>query len=136
MNVATLNDVRERTGAQRHAIIDCDIHPAPKSPLDLQPYMTQRWRDHMNMFGGHVRQALVGQEAHPRMAARGMRTDALPENGPAGSDLELMRRQHLDVNGVEFAILIPLGGGVSEERNPEYAAALMHAANEWELASW
>jgi predicted TIM-barrel fold metal-dependent hydrolase len=136
MNVATLNDSRERANAQRLAIVDCDIHPAPRSPLDLQPWMTQRWREHMATFGGHVRQGLVGQEAHPRMTARGMRTDALPEDGPAGSSLALMRRQHLDVNGVEAAILIPLGGGVSEERNPEYAAALAHAANEWQLATW
>ena len=37
MNVATLNDARQRENAQRLAVIDCDIHPAPRSPADLQP---------------------------------------------------------------------------------------------------
>jgi predicted TIM-barrel fold metal-dependent hydrolase len=136
MNVATLNDARQRDNAQRLAVIDCDIHPAPRSPADLQPWLTQRWRDHMNTFGAHVRQGLTGQEVHPRMQARGMRADALPDDGPAGSDLELMRRQHLDANGVECAMMIPLGTSVVEERNPHYAAALSHAANEWQLATW
>lgn len=136
MNVATLNDPRQRDGAQRLSVIDCDIHPAPRSPLALQPWLAERWREHMNAFGAHVRQGLTGQEAHPRMMARGMRADAFPENGPAGSDLELMRRQHLDLNGVEFAMLIPLGVSVNEERNPHYAAALAHAANEWQLETW
>ena len=136
MNVATLNDARQRENAQRLAVIDCDIHPAPRSPADLQPWLAQRWRDHMNTFGAHVRQGLTGQEVHPRMMARGMRADAFPEDGPAGSDLELMRRQHLDLNGVEYAMMIPLGASVIEERNPHYAAALSHAANEWQLATW
>ena len=136
MNVATLNDARQRENAQRLAVIDCDIHPAPRSPADFLPYLTQRWQDHMKTFGAHVRQGLTGQEVHPRMMARGMRADAFPEDGPAGSDLELMRRQHLDLNGVEYAMMIPLGASVIEERNPHYAAALSHAANEWQIATW
>ena len=43
-----------------------------------------------------LRQGLSGQLAWPRMSASGLRTDAFPEDGPPGSDLELMRRQHLD----------------------------------------
>ena len=44
MNVATLDDARQRENAQRLAVIDCDIHPAPRSPADFLPHLTQRWR--------------------------------------------------------------------------------------------
>ena len=45
-----------------------------------------------------------GQLAWPRMMASGMRLDAFPEQGPPGSDLDLMRSQHLDPLGIEFGI--------------------------------
>ena len=61
--------------------------------------------------------ACIGQLPYPRMMAAGMRMDAFPEDGPPGSDLELMRRQHLDANGVEFGMLIALSRGGMEERN-------------------
>src|SRR5207237_1227856 len=83
-----------------------------------------RWREHMAMFGEHLRQGLSGQLQWPRMMAAGMRIDAFPEDGPPGSDLELMRRQHLDANGVEYGMLMQLSKGGMEERNLEFAAAL------------
>ena len=62
-----------------------------------------------------------------------MRVDAFPEAGPPGSDLELMRRQHLDANGVEYGMLMQLSRGGMEERNLDFAAALSHAVNDWQL---
>ena len=39
----------------------------------------------------------IGQLTHPRMMAAGQRADAYPaDGGPPGSDLPLMRKQHLD----------------------------------------
>jgi predicted TIM-barrel fold metal-dependent hydrolase len=71
------------------------------------------------------------------MMARGMRADAMPEEGgPPGSSLSLMQRQHLDPNGIEFGMLIALGRGIFEERNQHFAEALSTAINEWQLASW
>jgi predicted TIM-barrel fold metal-dependent hydrolase len=139
MNEAVLDRARpSQRGAQRPqiAVVDCDIHPVPRAPTDLLPFLSQRWRDHMKSFGAHVRQGLVGQEPHPRMMARGMRADAYPPDGPPGSSLELMQAQHLDVNGVETGMMITLGTNVMEERNQDYAAALCHAANEWQLEAW
>ena len=89
-------------------IVDCDIHPAYRTPADLHPFLPARWREHMTTFGEHLRQGLSGQLAWPRMMAAGMRLDAFPEAGPPGSDLELMRRQHLDANGVEYGMLMQL----------------------------
>ena len=37
--------VRELKASQRLAIVDCDIHPAFRTPQDLLPFLPQRWRD-------------------------------------------------------------------------------------------
>ena len=87
--------VRHATAISKLTIVDCDIHPAMRKPSDLYPFLAARWREHMTMFGEHLRQGLSGQLAWPRMSASGLRTDAFPEDGPPGSDLELMQRQHL-----------------------------------------
>jgi predicted TIM-barrel fold metal-dependent hydrolase len=129
--------VRHATASTKLAIVDCDIHPAFRKPSDLYPFLPARWREHMTTFGEHLRQGLSGQLAWPRMHAYGMRADAFPEQGgPPGSDLELMRRQHLDANGVEHGMLMQLSKGGMEERNLEFAAALSHAINDWQLEAF
>jgi predicted TIM-barrel fold metal-dependent hydrolase len=128
--------VRQKTASQRLAIVDCDIHPALRTPADLHPFLPERWRDHMKTFGEHVRHGLTGQLPYPRMMAAGMRADSFPEQGPPGSDLALMRRQHLESNGVEIGMLMPLSRAGMEERNLDFAAALAHAVNDWQLTAW
>src|SRR6476660_5320932 len=129
--------VLEKTLQQRLAIVDCDIHPTHKSPAALRPYLSERWQEHAKTFGAHVRQGLNGQLTHPRMQAAGQRADAYPaDGGPPGSDLPLMRTQHLDRNGVEIGMLVALARGGMEEQNQDFAAALSHAVNEWQLAEW
>ena len=122
---------------QRLSIVDCDIHPVHKSPAALRPYLSERWQEHAKSFGGHIRQGMTGQLTHPRMMAAGQRADAYPEDGtPPGSDLALMKKQHLDPNGVETGMLVALGRGGLEEQNQDFAVALSHAANEWQLQEW
>jgi predicted TIM-barrel fold metal-dependent hydrolase len=129
--------VLEKTLQQRLAIVDCDIHPTHKSPAALRPYLSERWQEHAKTFGAHVRQGLNGQLTHPRMQAAGQRADAYPaDGGPPGSDLPLMRTQHLDRNGVEIGMLVALARGGMEEQNQDFAAALSHAVNEWQLEEW
>jgi hypothetical protein len=70
------------------------------------------------------------------MMASGMRADAFPEQGPPGSDLELMRKQHLDANGVEIGNLVALSRGGMEERNLDFAAALSQGVNDWQIENW
>jgi uncharacterized protein len=129
--------VLQKTLQQRLAIVDCDIHPVQKSPAALRPYLPARWQEHARTFGGHQRQGLNAQLTHPRMQAAGQRADAYPADGtPPGSDLPLMRKQHLDPNGVEVGMLVALARGGMEEQNQDFAAALSHAANEWQLEEW
>src|SRR5262245_64833009 len=128
--------LRHTPASSQLAIVDCDIHPAFRKPSDLHPFLPARWREHMTTFGEHLRQGLSGQLAWPRMTAAGMRVDAFPKEGPPGSDLALMRRQHLDANGVEYGMLMQLSRGGMEERNLEFAAALSTAVNDWQLETW
>ena len=127
----------ETKSAQRLGFIDCDIHPVQRTPKDLFPYLPARWREHAETFGGHLCQGVSGQLPFPRMMAAGMRADTYPDDGgPPGSDLALMQRQHLDLNGCDIAMLVVLGRAGMDERNLEYGAALAHAANDWQLHDW
>ena len=128
--------VRETRAVQKFSFVDGDIHPAFRKLSDLYPFLPDRWREHMQTFGEHWRQGVSGQLAYPRMMASGMRVDAFPEDGPPGSDLELMRKQHLDPNGVEIGMLVALSRGGMEERNLDFAAALSRAVNDWQLETW
>ncbi|MBW8857572.1 MAG: amidohydrolase, partial [Bradyrhizobium sp.] len=129
--------VLDKSLKQRLAIVDCDIHPDQKSPATLAPYLPERWREHMKSFGQHSRQGMTGQLTHPRMMANGRRADSFPPGGgPSGSDLGFMRKQHLDPNGVEIGMLVALGRGGMEEQNQDFAAALSHAVNDWQLEEW
>jgi predicted TIM-barrel fold metal-dependent hydrolase len=128
--------LRHTSTQAKLTIVDCDIHPAYRKPTDLHPFLPARWREHMTTFGEHLRQGLSGQLAWPRMMASGMRLDAFPDEGLPGSNLELMRKQHLDPNGVEYGMLMQLSRGGMEERNLDFAAALSRAVNDWQLETW
>jgi predicted TIM-barrel fold metal-dependent hydrolase len=129
--------LREQKAAQKLMIVDCDIHPIQRSAKDLYPFLSKHWQEHLETFGGHVRQGMTEQVMWPRMMALGQRADAYPaQGGPPGSDYELMKRQHLDLNGVEFGMLVALSKGGMEERNPDLARALSTAVNEWQLEAW
>jgi uncharacterized protein len=137
MNAPSSLTSRDAVNAQRLMIVDCDIHPIQSSPADLKPFLAKRWLDHLAVYGPHVRQGLAERIMWPRMMANGQRADAYPASGGApGSDYELMRRQHLDPNGVEYGMLIALSKGGMEERNQDLAAALMSAANDWQIEAW
>jgi hypothetical protein len=129
--------VLDRSAAQRLAIVDCDIHPLPRNKSELHPFLPARWREHAATFGGHMRHGLSSMNNFPRMAAGGRRADTFPPGGgPPGSDLETMRRQHLDANGVQYGMIIMLSGGGMEERNLEFGAALSRAVNDWQIETW
>src|SRR5580658_1609075 len=59
-----------------------------------------------------------------------------PSGGPPGSDLEFMRTQHLDPNGVELGVLQTLFPHSNTQRNLEFSAAMCSAINDWQLAEW
>ena len=135
MNIAVQESTIARQ-ATKLTVVDCDIHPTMRSPAELLPFLSERWRGHMQTYSNHLRQALSETLAYPRITPDVARRDAWPPNGaPAGADLDFMREQHLDLNGVETGILIPLRTA-SGQRNIDYGSALSRAVNEWQVAHW
>jgi uncharacterized protein len=127
--------VREPRGP---AIVDCDIHPAPPTPSEMGPFLSDRWHKHLSVYG--VRQANQFSSSvvpYPRMApGNGMRMDSWPpQGGPPASNLDFLREQLLDGCDIEFGILQPLTSG-STTTNQELGAALCAATNEWQLEKW
>jgi predicted TIM-barrel fold metal-dependent hydrolase len=117
-------------------LIDCDVHPAPRTPSELLEYLPERYQGktgstlknwfRMNRGTG----VFTGFGA----LATGMRRDALPEAGPGGSDPALMEEQLLVQAGVTYAILIPLT--ITGMANPEHEAAMCAATNAWLAHKW
>ncbi len=130
----------------RTAIVDCDIHNAPRDEQALLRYMPRRWRE-ARAAGGRMdaaveaRRETLGDRSYlgaeyPRATPRASRTDAWPPSGdPPASDLPFMRQQLLDRYGVEYGVLTPMLGA-GEQLDLERGAALASAINDWQAAEW
>lgn len=121
-------------GQRVETIIDCDIHQQTTGPKDLFPYLPKAYQERIQRFGTGLSQ----RSGYPNGGDRGARADAWPKDGrPWGSDLQLMREQHLDPYNVEYGILL------GQEYRPiptlpdaDYAAALARAYNDWMGEHW
>ncbi|MGW0227996.1 amidohydrolase family protein [Actinopolymorpha singaporensis] len=112
-------------------VVDCDIHNAVW-PGALDPYLSARWRRHGELFGSRTHPGSFYPKGSPAAA----RHDSWPPSGrPPGGDLEFMRRQHLDPEGIEYGVLNCLGPA-GTQLNADYASALCRATNEWQIAEW
>jgi len=128
---------RGSAAASKLRVIDCDIHPAMTSWTEVHPYLARQWIEHLSVYGSHLRHAFSEALTHPRMSPDAARVDAYPdEGGPPGSSLELMRTQHLDANGVEIGMLIPLRWNPGSQRNLDFGVALTQAMNSWQVERW
>ena len=120
----------------RLRVIDSDIHPAMASPTALHPWLSAHWREHLTQYGNRPYGIYSGRGTYPRYTPNTARRDAWPPNGgPPGSDLAFLRQQHLDAYDIEVGILEPLIDA-NTPRNLEFAAAMVAAANEWQLATF
>lgn len=120
----------------RPAIIDCDIHPTLAKSSDILPYLPARWRDHAASFGLLPRHGFQSGPAYPKGQPDAARLDAWPPGGRPGSDLDFMRKQHLDTNQVELGVMTMISPGAGAAQNLDYGAALARAMNEWQVAEW
>jgi predicted TIM-barrel fold metal-dependent hydrolase len=114
-------------------IIDSDIHPTLRSPRDLDPFLSERWRKHIAEYGKAGHRPYSGRGTYPRFMPNTARRDSWPPNGaPPGADLDFMRTQLLDLYDIEFGILEPLMD-TQLLRNSGLAAALCSAVNDWQV---
>jgi predicted TIM-barrel fold metal-dependent hydrolase len=117
---------------EQPSLIDCDIHVSLPSTEALFPYLAEHWRQYISTsaFKG------VGDTSYPR----GAPTTALPESFPPGgglpgSDLALLRQQTLDAWSARLGIL-NCDYGVQAIHNPDLAAAMAGALNDWLITAW
>ncbi len=121
-----------KAASRRIEIVDCDVHNAFRSYLDLLPYLADVWKPRVTAtsYGG------VPSGYFSPVGV--MRRDARPDDGsPEGSSPELTGVQLLDAYGIEYAILT--GSDilrVSTMTDPDYAAALASAYNDHLIATW
>src|SRR6266480_2041486 len=127
----------EATAKTRLRIIDCDVHPSLHAQTDLHPFLSKRWQEHLKSYGSHLRPPYIGTTPYPRSSPLISRRDAWPPTGgPPGSDLDFMRKQHLDPLDIEFGVLQVLDLFIFSQQNLEFGAAIQRAINEWQLANW
>lgn len=138
MNMAEQSSVATQTpGAYLDAlgvarVIDCDLHNELPSLRALYPYLADHWVDYCE------ESAFVGPDAndYPRGAAITARPGSRPAGGgPAGSDLGLLAEQVLDPWRTRIGIL-NCAYRVQGVHNPDLAAALATAINQWQIDTW
>ena len=75
-------------------------------------------------------------EIYPRVRNSGFRLDSWPAGGFPGSDLQMVRDQLLDELDIDHGVLIPLQGHAWGPEEPEFAAELCRALNDWFTEAW
>lgn len=112
-------------------VIDADLNVVVPSYTALLPYLSEYWREQI------AQTAFKGppDTSYPASAETTARPDAKPAQGPAGSDLALLRQQALDPWNTQIGILT-CAYAVDSIHNPDGAAAMASAANDWLIAEW
>jgi len=107
-------------------LIDCDVHNAVPGIEALLPHLSAHWQEWIHRSG------LKGpdDDAYPPPAnAVSQRPGCSP-----GTELDHVRRDVLD-HGAELAVLTCLYEP-GTLRNPDLAAALASAVNDWQIEAW
>jgi predicted TIM-barrel fold metal-dependent hydrolase len=131
--MATLETSEPVPPKTKLGLIDCDVHHELRSLADLHPYLSRYWLNYLDetCFRG------LPNAPYPRSANRGTRVDARPTGGgPAGSDVDLMRKQLLDEYDVDTAVLTGNFFTVGFLPNADFAIVLARAMNDWTVEHW
>ncbi len=113
-------------------VIDCDIHNVVPSIQALFPYLSDHWREYASTTAFRGPTDTAYPKGAPTSAVPG---SAPPDGAPPGSSLALVREQVLDAWGAEFGIL-NCDHAVDSLHNPDTAAAMASAVNDWQIAEW
>jgi predicted TIM-barrel fold metal-dependent hydrolase len=121
----------DATLTQARQVIDCDLHPSVPSVQVLLPYLSAYWREQIGQSGfkGPV------DNAYPTSAATSARPDVPAHSGAVDEQLSALRAQVLGPQHVTYGIL-NCTYAVDSLHNPDAAAALASAVNDWLSAEW
>jgi predicted TIM-barrel fold metal-dependent hydrolase len=112
--------------------LDTDIHNTVPNAKALYPYLSDYWIDQLQLTGF----AGATDKYYPVGASVTARSDTHPKGGgAAGSNLETLRKQALDIPNTDIGILNCLYA-VDGIHNPDAALALSQAVNDWQLNEW
>lgn len=121
-----------RTGV---ALVDCDVHQGTNKMEDLFAYLPRVYRRQAEEQG--IR--LPGS-GYFNVARDANRTDLVEKNDRSrhdrqiGTTYEILRREHLDVWHVDYALLTgSTTYGATIVPDPDFAAAVVRAFNDWTL---
>ncbi|HET7558658.1 MAG TPA: amidohydrolase family protein [Limnochordia bacterium] len=108
------------------AIIDCDVHPGPRSLDEIRSHLRPPWRDRYSGGG----RGFFGNPVH------GARLDARPPGGGGpGTDPNFLREQLIDLYNIERAILLPRAF-CNLQPDPDFGCAIAAAFNDWVAETW
>ncbi|ANE46548.1 amidohydrolase [Paenibacillus swuensis] len=112
-------------------VIDCDVHNEFTDHMDLVPYLKEPWKSQVAQFGLRI----PFTYASPIGV---LRKDAVPPNGGVpGSDPEYMLKYLLEAYNMEHVVLTgDQTIHVSIHQDPDYAAALASAYNDYLIDQW
>ena len=121
-------------------MIDCAVHHAWSDDADLMCYLSPSWREYFgypnNLPGKHGTVPALPRRPYQSPLGDKMQ-DSWPEIGPPGSDLELLRTQHLERHAIGVALLCyDHARLIPAHPNPRLSAALCSAANDWTIERW
>src|SRR5947209_7024396 len=113
-------------------VVDCDIHATVPTVEALFPYLSEHWREYIrtSAFKGPTDTAYPPHA--PTTFAPGTQ---ISEGSPPGSTLAQVQEQVLDPWGVEVGIL-NCAYSIDSLHNPDTAAAIAAAVNDWLIAEW
>lgn len=112
-------------------LVDCDIHNDLKSFDDLKPYMPRTWWSRLDDINATI--PLVNYHR----AVPLLRRDAIPGDGlKPGSDPEYAKCDLLDRYNIDIGILTGGLFEISAHYNPDYAAELASAYNDYIFDTW
>jgi predicted TIM-barrel fold metal-dependent hydrolase len=113
-------------------VVDCDIHATVPTVEALFPYLSEHWREYIrtSAFKGPT------DSAYPPHAPTTFAPGTLVSDGsPPGSSLTQVQEQVLGPWGVEVGIL-NCAYSIDSLHNPDTAAAISAAVNDWLIAEW
>lgn len=113
-------------------IIDCDVHHNVPDPSALYPYLPKHYVEYIEDFGN-----MMPSLGHTNMPGKGSRTDLwIDTDDNPNTQPEVAIKKHLDVYGIDIAVLTGGPYAAAVHSNPDYAAAYCRAFNDWTIEHW
>ena len=114
-------------------IIDCDVHHDVSSPKDLYPYLPTHYVEYIEDFG-----TMMPRVGYTNLPQKGRRAELWEDEGKdPQTNIEQTRQSHLDVYGIDIAVLTGASVyGAAVHPNSDYGAAMCRAFNDWTLDTW